>query len=80
MPTPTPSVMILWDAHGATLHRWTELDVDSGAYSRGAGGGVASHRLDAIGHLPLATLARAAMYNVTYARWQVAHAEAMREA
>ena len=89
-PFATPSVMILWDAHGVTVHRWSEYNESSNltdsawgdSLAGGAGGEdaavVVRHRLDVIGHLPLATLARAAVYNRTYARWQREYAEAMR--
>ena len=89
-PPRTPSTMIFWDAHGATLHRWV-LRGQGGAAAGGdnattSGGGGASAEMSAaaesaaetfglemIGHVPLAALARAALYNRTYAAWRKAY-------
>ena len=58
------STLILWDAHGATLHRWSSDSRDNTSNDGEAGGSsgpdVNGYRLQVLGHLPLAALARAA--------------------
>ena len=71
--SPTPSAMLLWDAYGATLHHWVPSDAPAG--EAGSGGvlpSAAAASLEVVGHLPLASIAYAALYNTSYAAWRAA--------
>ena len=83
-PPLTPSTLLFWDAHGATLHRWRDSNAGVGAGAgAGAGAGGAAvggsphYVLDPVGHLPLAAHARSALFNRSYAAWRRAYAARM---
>ena len=65
---PFPSSLLFWDEHGITLHRWL--------YRAESPGG-AEPQLNLIGHLPLASLTRAVIYNQTFKAFRVAYDAAM---
>lgn len=72
-PSPTASALLLWDAHGATLHRWRRDEPAADGVVEGGESSGSSRGLEVVDHLPLASIARAALYNRTYARWRTAY-------
>ena len=76
---PTPASLFFWDAQGATLYRWADSPPVPNASETGSGTeGGGALRLEALVHLPLASLARSALYNHTIVQFQLAYAEALK--